>query len=469
MAVDKKQYSELAKLNLGMQQDRLAEIVADNWSEPGDDSDGYFLLQVASGGISFDCPFGARLTVDGHIGQLSYYAKFPIGVDINGFKIGMARNDALKHCVNVRPNPEYEDNEFEQEGLLADWKDGTDVSLVFVNARLLAITFNMADAQYPSAMSPEAKQVRAGLRAYDMEMQHRLAEADNNQGWVFGLPPGISTSQWPLDPISGYPLMHGFTLLLPEDYRIHGPDIVAISFFATAADQNDGGADEREDLKSAITGAAQEHDQNADLAVFRAHANNAHPRLHRMTDILGYAYAVILLTEKEFKGTPCQPPDFAPNSYLTSEAKPEWLSVGAGYAFYKSYGGLGRDDLPTEETFAHKIIGSVPEKSLEWNRAISWAPRDNDPNSGIPPEEVYDKPSDLGYECPYDPQANFERKSWATSHKADHIGGTMYPIQGTPRFSPFYIGFEEYFGGYNFGTGNAQLDFLQMRFDWACG
>ncbi|MBF8869523.1 hypothetical protein GUK05_04655 [Escherichia coli] len=34
--------------------------------------------------------------------------------------------------------------------------------------------------------------------------------------------------------------------------------------------------------------------------------------------------------------------------------------------------------------------------------------------------------------------------------------------------SPFYIEFEEYFGGYNFGTGNAWLDFKNMKFDFSC-
>jgi hypothetical protein len=45
----------------------------------------------------------------------------------------------------------------------------------------------------------------------------------------------------------------------------------------------------------------------------------------------------------------------------------------------------------------------------------------------------------------------------------------MRPCQAVPEMSPFYIEFEEYFGGYNFGTGNAQLDFKDMKFDWACG
>ena len=44
----------------------------------------------------------------------------------------------------------------------------------------------------------------------------------------------------------------------------------------------------------------------------------------------------------------------------------------------------------------------------------------------------------------------------------------MYPVQGIPEFSPFYIEFEEVMGGCNFGGGNGQLDFRDMKFDWAC-
>ena len=72
------------------------------------------------------------------------------------------------------------------------------------------------------------------MKAYDIEMLTRSADPARDHGWCFGLPPGISPQQWPLDPANGYPLMHGFTLLLPEDYRVHGPEIVALSFFATA-------------------------------------------------------------------------------------------------------------------------------------------------------------------------------------------------------------------------------------------
>jgi hypothetical protein len=66
--------------------------------------------------------------------------------------------------------------------------------------------------------------------------------------------PASGASIGPLDPISGYPLVHGFAVRLPEDYRCHGPDIVALSFFATPFDQNNGGARVRSELHDAVTG-----------------------------------------------------------------------------------------------------------------------------------------------------------------------------------------------------------------------
>jgi len=64
---------------------------------------------------------------------------------------------------------------------------------------------------------------------------------------------------------------------------------------------------------------------------------------------------------------------------------------------------------------------------------------------------------------------NFRLHEWGKDHAPNHLGGTMRPCQAVPEMSPFYIEFEEYFGGYNFGGGNAQLDFKDMKFDWACG
>jgi hypothetical protein len=43
-------------------------------------------------------------------------------------------------------------------------------------------------------------------KAYNLEILHEEARPGPEcQGWCFGLPPGISPGQWPLDPSTGYP------------------------------------------------------------------------------------------------------------------------------------------------------------------------------------------------------------------------------------------------------------------------
>ncbi|NJM55346.1 MAG: hypothetical protein HC841_05030 [Verrucomicrobiae bacterium] len=72
-----------------------------------------------------------------------------------------------------------------------------------------------------------------GLRAYDIAILPRSADrtSPDCQGWCFGLPPGITPTQWPLDRRTGQPMRHMFTLLLPEGYRCKGPNLVAIAMF----------------------------------------------------------------------------------------------------------------------------------------------------------------------------------------------------------------------------------------------
>ena len=281
-------------------------------------------------------------------------------------------------------------------------------------------------------------------RAYDLQMLDRPADRARDHGWVFGLPPGISSEQWPLDPVTGFPLMHGFTLKLPDDYRVHGEDIVAVSFFATAPDHNDGGAPDDPEIREAVA------------------ARPAHPRLSRMTDILDYEYAALLLTKAEYEGAFAAPP--APLPLATAD-RPRWLDVGGASAFFEA-----------AAPYAKKMFAAQPRADLSETRAIALVPRATDPNAGKAPQDPHfprTPPSDYqpyyyfvgGVPSP----ENYRLHDWARDHARDHLGGTMRPCQAVPEMSPFYIEFEEYFGGYNFGGGNAQLDFKDMKFDWACG
>lgn len=307
------------------------------------------------------------------------------------------------------------------------------------------------------------------MHAYNIEMLHQsIGPGDaRGDGWVFGLPPGISTAQWPLDPNNGYPLNHGFTIRLPEDYRIHGPDIVALSFFAVAFDHNDGMPLTAPAVRAFFDEVDPERPSDPSLLPFWEAQQSEHPRLHRMRDVLDLEYAVILLTEEEFAGPLAQPPRFDGNPHLAEVPAPAWLSRGAGAAFWE--GSYSPGSLPPEEYFIYKQLGGIPDADLAFNRAISITARTEDPNAGIAPNEW----GDNGYQREYYwaggvvETENYRLHKWVKGHLSNHIGGTMRPIQGFPDFSPYHLGFEEYFGGYNFGGGNAQLDFRDMKFDWA--
>lgn len=471
MALTDATFAALATLKPGQPDTMLIDILGEDWIALNPSDKGYYFMRAygPDGGNPIT-PFVARIGDDGRIGSLSFYQSFIQPIAAVGVALGTPDTEVFRRFPDRQRDEDESSAKYGIEAWRCDLGEGLSAVLKIREGHLLAVTVERAGVTYPGALPPEAAMVRPDLRAYDLEMLPRFVDPSNNHGWVFGLPPGITLAQWPLDPNSGYPLMHGFTVLLPEDYRIHGPEIVALSFFATAADQNDGGASRRDDLFAAVTGAPSDGDENPDLAPFRAHAAHAHPRLFRMTDILDYCYAVILLTEAEFRGAPCQPPQFGPNAYLDPEGRPKWLDQGSGYSYFHGNGGMGLGDLPVTETYSYKVLGAVPEKRLDWHRAIACTRRAVDPNAGTPPMEVYSEKSPQGYESPYDPEAGYNLKPWAEAHKRDHIGGTMRPTQGTPEFSPFYIEFEEYFGDYNFGAGgNAQLDFLLMKFDWACG
>lgn len=301
------------------------------------------------------------------------------------------------------------------------------------------------------------------MKAYDVHLDDwQAGEPDRRAGgWCFGLPPGLMPEQWPLDPHLGQPMQHGFTLRLPEDYRVHGPEIVALSFFTVAADLCDGGPPDGPDgMEAAITGATPPED--AALRPYWERAQHAHPRLFRMADILGCGFAVVLLTQEEFEGPLCHPPALVASAFPDRQLLPAWLTYGGAYAY--------------ETAFCRRELPALAGDPFTTHRAFRWTPRATDPNAGKPPRETWDgQPTDGGYESYFYWQdgiaeaANWRIHPWAEGHGLIHIGGTMRPVQATPEFSPYYIEFEEDFGGYNFGGGNGQLDFKAMQIDWACG
>lgn len=310
------------------------------------------------------------------------------------------------------------------------------------------------------------------MKAYDINIAKSgiTREDENVQGWCFGLPPGISSEQWPLDPNSGYPLMHGFTLKIPEDWRDELSGLYAVSFFAIPPDHNDGGPETTEGLYDIIKSPPAELANDHKLSLFWAQAKQQHPKLHRMEDILGCEYAIIPLTEQEYRGSFTQPPlqFLLQVANLLEAAKPEWLEQGAAYAFGRP--DSQRPELPFLKTYIGKAMGRVPQRNIEEHFPFYLEERP-DPNAGKQPEEPWEgEIAENGYEIPFKADdGSYEIKEWAKDMAANHLGGTMRPVQGYPDVSAYYIEFEEYFGGYNFGGGNAQLCLKTYLFDWACG
>ncbi|MFD1796390.1 hypothetical protein FQV27_00490 [Paracoccus aurantiacus] len=322
-------------------------------------------------------------------------------------------------------------------------------------------------------------------KAYDLYVLADSApeiHGDRQDGWCYGLPPGILPEEWPLDPANGYPMQHGFTLMLPKEYLCHGPDIVAISFFSLAFDHNDGGPATNEAVAEAM--AATEAPTDPALLPFWQAYQHQHPRLHRMKDILDADYAIILLTQQEFDAPFTRPPALIDSPLLGKVPAPDWLSMGAAAAWNDmNYSPLPQktDHLGTLAALGGEhatLADDISNRALlPFNRALKLVPRASDPNAGKTPEESWNSdPTGAGYQSFYYWQdgktgvENYREHDWAKCHQLNHLGGTMRPVQAVPQgIGPFYIGFEEYLGGFNFGGGNAQLDFQNMIFDWACG
>ncbi len=465
---------ELGKLRLGMPVDALARVMGDEWSPPGPRDKGRYAYKVWGDGVGPDLPFMARITTDGTLGSLGYYGKFPTGVAIGDVAIGMSLDATQAVYPEMEADAAESSTKYEIDAYKVTRLDGDIVSLRFKKNILVAVLFERPGSAYPiDELSNRYTRV-PGLQAYELKILPRIADrgSTDNNGWCFGLPPGITPAQWPLDPRTGHPMRHAFTLLLPEGYRCKGPDLVAIAVFDS---DWAGNLAPESAAVMALWDAPDGAPDDPELLPVWQHRTGRHAREYRFEDELGALYAVVWLTRAEFDGPLCQPPLHRTNKTLQGHLLPIWTEIGAAAAYVKRELGSNFDG-PPEQYFVIREIGGVPAKTIEEHRALRWIVRDHDPNAGVPPPEgdLFDQESAQGYKCIWS-EARDEKglptlHPWAEAFTETHIGGTMKPYQAhpSPAFSPFFIGLTEAVGGFNFGGGTAQLDLDQVRIDWAC-
>ena len=270
--------------------------------------------------------------------------------------------------------------------------------------------------------------MRQLTEAFDLE----FTDSNKGQGWVFGRPVGIGPDQWPRSRITGIPMAHIWTVLVPEAYRVKSKDLVAISFFQA----DDYVASRTEGVEEMIDDPQNQNQTPTDFwSSLRRYALARHPHEIFFKDDIGGGWALLWLTQEEFDSLPTSLPDkdsSLPPNYELDEF---------------NGGGCFTHDKPA--------------------RFIEQVKRQDDPNIGKPLNEYPSEDDPDPYVTMYSKQGDLmglERFS-----VKNHFGGTANPIQAMPEFSPFYIEFEENFGGANMGGGNGQIDLLNDQFDWACG
>lgn len=441
---------KIAHLRPLMSLETVASAFGEHWVPPGED--GYLTCTPAS--------VSARLDAEGRLGYITFLRTFPGHAVIDRLHIGMTLAEAL----NARPLlqlAQRDDNELEGWARHFDvTEDGLLLRVAVQDEVVRSIELSQNLPVYRERQLPAAAPSLTCAFDLTLDPQHDLAMRTRGPewagGWALGLPPGITPQQWPLSPVFGHPMRHAFTLHLPPQYRAQGQQLVGLSMFVD---------DQFEEMETSDEVTAfferansSEPPTDKDLLPFWQHSQNRHPCQHDMEDILGTRYAVIWLTQEEFDAPLCLPPTLA-SEYLGDT--PSWMTQS--YAEYFPDTWLYTRDEQTSKEDAEAGCMSGVSTALPIRAAV----RENDPNVGKPAREWDHECTLSGYVPAYsDKGVELDLGRWRTPA---HLGGTMVPNQGYPDFGPYYLEFEESFGGFNFGGGNAQMDLEKMELDWACG
>jgi hypothetical protein len=461
--------ADVAKLGLirpGMSVGLLKAALGEDWKEPGKHTEGHL----------FHREFGARITAGGSVGEVSFRAPFDLPDPVHGVFMGMESERFLElypRCSKISDErEEYGWSLFKVElsealNLIAGVKDDV--------VRIIEVSD-------PKAVYPERPYKYADntlAEAFDLTLADPVRlDRRPEHGWCFGRPPGIDAARWPISPKYGTPLRHAFTLRLPPAYRTLGADYVAISLFV----------DEQWESLPEIRNSARRSKQ-----LIRGKAltpDTIYGKLSARFKPIGALrfdmeffdcwYVMVWLREAEFNGPLGSPPVQAG---LPGASAPGWLSKSPLEYFGEinlpvttaerqskdnfTPGGYGVDQLLAAARPKTGWKNLSAREALEFGWPIEITPREDDPNTGKPAREWEWQNALSGYIPAYSDEGR-EMGLDRFYDRHAHLGGTMFPIQSYPDFSPFYIEFNEVFGGFNFGDGVAQIDLKEMEVDWAC-
>lgn len=280
----------------------------------------------------------------------------------------------------------------------------------------------------PSGSTPRPAQSRAwdlwfetgdGVARYPAHPASRPRPSDEPAGWIGSAGPAVDPATWPRGSLTGLPMFHAVTLLLPTEFRRRGPGLPAVSFF-----QGEG----------QFAHARRGVDDPADPFVADLLRTREHPHLGRRIDIIDGQFALLWLTREEYDAGPTAPPPDArrPGEHVADDEGPN------AWDEHQPTVRLWLADRPDPNA------GHAPVDPMDWDRTDGF----------VPPPRTDD----------------WKLAGWAEDlHLRSHLGGTSLPVQTlVDGFTPYYLELEE-LPGLNFGGGNAQIDLESEAFDWACG
>lgn len=418
-------FLKLANLRPGFPLRALAEAIGVAWKMPEYRQLGRVKLDRKN-----EKKFAARLDVGQSIGELSFSTGFPESHRIDGLFVCMRLDKALAARPQLSPLPS------ETSTFIDRSEPGYDI-VVHARGQLVSdIILRARDAVYP-AFEPAAADLKSAFNIWPGEVQlladaSRGAEWEN--GWTFGLPPGIESRHWPLHPDHGYPLRHAFTLRLPPEYRVKGEQLVALSLFV---------------------GDMAEYAPS--LEDFAPDLQASHPQSYAMEDLACRSYVGIWLTQEEFDAPLCQPPMTPAMAKSLDFDEIKWIADGYAAQFRPPRG-------PDGNRFTWPQGDSDTDLRIAF--PIATALREGDPNIGLPPrDEDEDDSSYVPMFSDEGEELGLER--FHAAPHVHHLGGTMYGDGIRMYFGPYYLEFHEDFADCNLAGGDIQIDLKRMILNWS--
>ena len=123
------------------------------------------------------------------------------------------------------------------------------------------------------------------------------------------------------------------------------------------------------------------------------------------------------------------------------------------------------DDIAQKHWY--RLFGHVPDIG-HCAYAIAASVRKGDPNVGKPPRDTHLHPDELGAYVTPDSDAAGPLDLIRLSGR-NHFGGTTFPSQWTPRFSPTYLEFRATLRRIQFWGRQCPTRSRDMTLEWACG